>query len=34
MEIAGERGVSVDEDQFAKFMNDQRERARAARAAG
>lgn len=25
MEIAGERGVSVDEDQFAKFMNDQRE---------
>ena len=33
MEIAGERGVSVDEDQFAKFMNDQRERARAARAA-
>ena len=33
MEIAGERGVSVDEDQFTKFMNDQRERARAARAA-
>ena len=33
MEIAEERGVSVDEDQFAKYMNDQRERARAARAA-
>ena len=33
MEIANERGVTVDEEQFAKFMNDQRERARAARAA-
>lgn len=33
IEIAEERGVRVDEEQFAQFMNDQRERARAARAA-
>ncbi|MBS4784754.1 MAG: alanine--tRNA ligase [Clostridiales bacterium] len=33
MEIAEERGVRVDENEFTQYMNDQRERARAARAA-
>ena len=34
MEIAGERGVSVDETRFAELMKEQRERARTAHFAG